>query len=275
MLPRTLLALLVLMATPLLAAPAKEFVREQSSFNVNGSKEVWRLIWRAAPNESNSCGPVDPDMAMTCPCSGAAYAQVGDLILERKHPGAPSERMPLTPLFARSDMVSSERGTVAMLPHWPTHLRDIDSNPLPAAIRGRRAVTIMRLRDYNHDGIAGEFLVQVDTLPCGKHVLVAVGTTRDNAHLHVLTSAEHPERPLALYQWQWDALIHSSHPGKVMDWPCGDHGAQEETTVVLKADGGRLHATRITSTCRDTIAANGGAAHDEHFVKRVLKREIM
>src|SRR5439155_6708725 len=121
--------------------------------------------------------------------SGAAYAQVGDLILERQRRGAPPERMPLTPLFAGSDMLVNEKGPVAMLARWPARLRDIDGDPTPAAIRLRPAVPIMRLRDYNHDGIAGEFLLQVDTLPCGKHVLVAVGITRDSPHLHALTSA--------------------------------------------------------------------------------------
>jgi hypothetical protein len=275
MLPRPLLALMALIATPLLAAPAKEVVREQRSFMVNGSKEVWRLIWRGTPNDNNGCGPAHPDMAMTCPCSGAAYAQVGDLVLERERPGAGRERMPLTPLFVASGLLINEKGPVAMLPRWPAPLRDIGHSPTTAAIRARPAVPIMRLRDYNHDGIAGEFLLQVDTLPCGKHLLVAVGTTRDKTHLHALTSAEHPERPLALYQWQWDALARSPRPGKVIEWSCGDHGMGEETTVVLKTDSGRIHATRITSTCPDTMDANGDWHHDDHFLKKALNREIM
>jgi hypothetical protein len=278
MMTRPLFALLALITTPLLAgpAPAREVLREQRSFTVNGAKEVWRLIWRGTPSDSNNCGPADSVMAMTCPCSGIAYAQVGDLVLERERPGTSPERMPLTPLFAGSDMVFDKRGPVAMLPRWPSQLHDISNSPTPTVIRNRPAVPIMRLRDYNHDGVAGEFLLQIDTLPCGKHVLVAIGTTRDNPHLHALTSAEHPERPLALFQWQWDALARSPRPGEVMDWPCGDHGAEEETTVVLKTDGGRMHATRITSACPDTKGANdGGFHHDEHFLKRTLKREVM
>jgi len=275
MLPRHPLGLLALIAAPLLTASAKEVLREQRSFTVNGVQEVWRLIWHGTPRDSNICGPAKPDMAVTCPCSGAAYAQVGDLVLERGRPGAPPERMHLAPLFVGSDMVSNEKGQVAMLVRWPAPLRDIDHNPTPAAIRARPAVTIMHLRDYNHDGIAGEFLLQVDTLPCGKHVLVAVGTTRDNPHLHALTSADHPERPLTLFQWQWDALARNPRPGKIMDWPCGDHAAEEETTLILRADRGRIHATRITSTCPDTFDANGELHHDEHFRGRALKREVL
>ena len=274
MLVRSFLAL-SLIATPLFAAEHKAIVREQRSFTIEGSREVWRLIWRDTPRDSKYCGPADPDMAMTCPCDGAAYAQVGDLVLERKRSGATPERMPLALLFTGSDMMFNDKGRVAMLQRWPAHLRDIESIPTRASIRRRPAVQIMRLRDYNHDGIAGEFLLQVDTLPCGKHVMVAVGITRDNPHLHVLTSAEHPERRLALFQWQWDALARNARPGKVMDWPCGDHGADEETTVLLRAGRGRIHATRITSTCPDTPDAKGGWHLDALFIKKVLTREVM
>lgn len=272
---RILIALVALIATPLLAAPSHEIVREQRSFTVNGAKEVWRLIWRRAPRESRSCGPSAPDMALTCPCSGVAYAQVGDLVLERRRPGMPPQRMDLAPLFSQSDMTSNDKGAVAMLARWPARLNDMDKNPGRARIRVRPTVPIMHLRDYNHDGIAGEFLLQVDTLPCGKHLMVAVGTTRDDPRLHALTSAEHPERPLALYSWQWKALARNPHPRIVTDWPCGDHGAEEETTLALRADHGRIHASRITSTCPDTMDAKDELHHDDHFRKRELKRETI
>ena len=275
MLFRPLLTLMALIATPLLAAAAREVVREQRSFTVAGSKEVWRLIWCGTPNDNNGCGPADPEMATTCPCSGVAYAQSGDLVLERERPGARPERLPLTPLFAGSGLLVNEKRLVAVLPRWPAPLHDIGNSPTTAAIRARPAVSIMRLRDYNHDGIAGEFLLQVDTLPCGKHLLVAVGTTRDNPHLHAMTSAERPGHPLALFQWQWDALARSRHPGKVVELTCGDHGLEEESTVVLNTESGRIHATRITSSCPDTTDANGEWHHDDHFRKKVVKREIM
>lgn len=271
---RSFLTLLLLTAAPVAAAHDNTVVREQRIFTVERSKEVWRLSWRDTPADSKFCGPADPSMAMTCPCSGAAYAQVGDLILERQRPGKRPDRMSLTPLFAGSDMLFND-GAVAMLARWPARLRDIDRDPTPAAIRRRPAVPIMRLRDYNHDGIAGEFLLQIDTLPCGKHVMVAVGVTRDNPHLHVLTTAEHPERPLRLYEWQWDALARNPRPGKVIDWRCGDHGADQESATVLRTNQGRIHATRVASSCPDTVNANGKWVHDAHFVKKVLSKEVM
>jgi len=105
-------------------------------------------------------------------------------MLERQRRGAPRERMELAPLFAGSDMLFNEKDAVAMLARWPARLSDIGNNPASAAIRARPPEPIMRIRDYNHDGIAGDFLLQIDTQPCGKHVMIAVGITRDNPHLH-------------------------------------------------------------------------------------------
>lgn len=249
MLSRLWIAALLLMAQPFFAAQAREVVREQRSFTIVGVKEVWRLVWRGAPKEAKACGSEDPDGATTCPCMGFAYAQVGDLVLERQRPGGRPERMPLSPLFAESDMQENTKGPAAMLTRWPARLSDIDSSPTAATIHVRPSVRIMRLRDYNHDGIAGEFLLQVDAGPCGHRALVAIGITRDNPHLHALTAAEHPARPLTLSPSQWEALARDPHPGTLIDVPCGDHGGEEQTAIALRADHGRIHATRITNIC--------------------------
>jgi hypothetical protein len=272
---RPLLALLALVAAPLLAAPGKEVVREERRVTIGGVQEVWRLVWRGAPRDDGMCGAQDPEMAITCPCSGVAYAQTGDLVLERQRPGAAPERMALAPLFAGSEMLSTEAGVAAVLPRWPMGDDDVSKEVTPKAIRARPAVAILKLADYDHDGVAGEFLLQIDALPCGKHLMVAVGTTRDQPRLHALTSAEHPERPLALYRWQWEALARSARPGEVADWPCGDHGAEEETTMVLRSERGRIHATRVTGTCPDSTDATGTWRHDDHFVKKVRAREAL
>jgi len=251
MLLRLWITALLMMTPPVFAAQAREVVREQRNFRIAGVKEIWRLVWRGVPKEANGCGSAVADGAMTCPCVGFAYAQVGDLVLERQRPGKRPERMPLSPLFAESDMLENGKGPAAMLTRWPARLNDIDHRPTSAAIHARPLAPIMRLRDYNHDGIAGEFLLQVSAGPCGHRALVAVGITRDNPHLHTLTTAEHPGRPLALSPTQWEALARNPHPGTLIDIPCGDHGAEEEAAIALRADHGRIHATRITSTCPD------------------------
>lgn len=272
---RPLIALLALAAAPPLAGPEKEVVREQRSVTIGGEKQVWQLIWRRAPKDNGSCGVTDPEGALTCPCIGFAYGEEGDLVLERQRPGRPSERMPLTPLFTDVFDGSAPAPPVAMLPRWQTRLEDIRHNPTAATIRARPIVPIMRLRDYNHDGIAGEFLLQVQAGPCGHHGLVAVGVTRADPRLHALTTAEHPERPLVLEHWQWAALARNPRPKPLRDVACGDHGSDEETRIVLRTERGRVHATRITSTCPDRVDAKGEWHHDAHFVRKVLEREVL
>lgn len=246
---RLWIAALLIMAPPLFAAEAREVVREQRNVTIVGVKEIWRLVWRGMPKEAKYCGSEHADSAMTCPCVGFAYAQEGDLVLERQRPGGQPERMPLSPLFAEGDTLGDTNRPTAMLTRWPARLSDIDRRPTSAAIHARPLVPIMRLRDYNHDGIAGEFLLQIGAGPCGHLALVAVGITRDNPHLHALTTAEHPRRPLVLSPSQWEALARNPHPGTLIDIPCGDHGAEEEDAIALRTDHGRIHATRMTSTC--------------------------
>jgi len=51
---RIFISALALIATPLLASPAKEIVREQRHFMINGAQEVWRLIWLEAPHDGKN-----------------------------------------------------------------------------------------------------------------------------------------------------------------------------------------------------------------------------
>src|SRR5689334_10491660 len=69
-------------------------VREEARVKVDGVVERWRLEWRAAPELD--C--FEPE-GVTCPCQGFAYSESGELDLVRSRPGAPVERLALTPLF--------------------------------------------------------------------------------------------------------------------------------------------------------------------------------
>ncbi|WP_294257871.1 hypothetical protein [uncultured Sphingomonas sp.] len=133
---RPLLALLALVAAPLLVASGKEVVREERRVTIGGVQEVWRLVLRGAPRDDAMCGPQDPEMAITCPCSGVAYAQTGDLVLERRPHAAP-ERMALARLFADSEMLSTEKGLAVVLPRWPMGDDDASKEVSPKAIRVR------------------------------------------------------------------------------------------------------------------------------------------
>ena len=80
------------------SALANPLIREEQKIVVNGVPEVWRLQWKSPP-EVADCGPEDPSGAMTCPCSGFAYGESGQMDLIRIRDGGEIDHLELTPLF--------------------------------------------------------------------------------------------------------------------------------------------------------------------------------
>lgn len=224
-------------------------IREDHKVVVDGVEELWRLEW-AGPT-SQVCSPDEPDVWMTCPCSGFAFGESGELVLVRKKPRQEDERFELAPLFTGEYDTPGEEGQV-VLRRWDVDRGDMEAGKSPdfaARVRARPVATVMRFGDYDHDGQATEFLFQIGTLPCEKKMSVAIGVSHRNPRLHVLSTAEHPERPLVLQVWQWESLLQAKGPVRVTDWKCGDHGSDEETELELSADADGIHATTWVYEC--------------------------
>ena len=163
-------------------AAGEPVVREERAVTVSGASEVWQLIWDAPP--ASVCGPEDVSMAITCPCSGLAYGEFGKLSLVRKRDGRDVERMDLRPLFGKFDAPGDEVAGSAYVSRWPMQDGDMDREDkhdprLVDEIKRRPAPEIMKFADYDRNGAATEFLVQVGTLPCGKHQFAAIGLASD------------------------------------------------------------------------------------------------
>ena len=223
-------------------------IREEHKVVVDGVEENWRLEWASPPKPA--CAPDDPAWS-TCPCSGFAFGESGELVLVRKRPGGDEERFALTQLFAGDFDAPGNVGEV-VLRRWDVHETDMDqsdSRDFAERVRARPLATVMRFGDYDHDGKATEFLLQVGTLPCGKQMSVAIGVSRQNPRLHAFRTTEHPERPLVLQAWQWESLLGAKAPIKVTDWKCGDHGSDAETELELYVDTNGIHATISTYEC--------------------------
>jgi hypothetical protein len=108
----------------------------------------------------------------------------------------------------------------------------------------------MNFADYDHDGRATEFLLQVATKPCGKHEKALIGISKSNPHLHAFTTPEKPHVPLMLGAWEWDALLKSDGHVSIIDWNCGDHGSDHEWRAILEAYNGVLHAKLQSFECQ-------------------------
>jgi len=233
-------------------------IREQVTLKIGGIEEVWRLQWTSPPQPA--CD-VDDIGWPTCPCAGFAFGERGNLDLVRLRGGKEIEQLPLTPMF---EPVIWDWGRTAIVPRWPVLDGDDeasipDSEAFAVVAHSRDTVPIMVLRDYDHDGHATEFALQVDSVACGKRMEVVIGVSSRNPRLHVFGTAEHPERPLVMRRDHWLALADASASITRVDWPCGDHGSDTETELELSAAAGDIHATKRFYECEGEEYGRRGA----------------
>jgi hypothetical protein len=247
------------------AAELADLVREQRTVLVNGVYETWKLEWETLP--APACGPDDVAVALACPCSGFAYGEAGRLSLVRLRPGATRELLDLTG-FYRHGLVPVP-DNLAVLQRWlpvPATAHDEDDDwhhasdlDFVSRVHARGAAQVMRIGDFNHDGQASEFLLQVGAQGCGRHLMVLVGVSKYNTHLHVFSSAEAPDVPLELDAPTWEAVRTSAKPIRALESRCDGQAGQVETQVRVEARHGIFHVQRATHPCPGA-AAGGGAA---------------
>jgi hypothetical protein len=231
----------------------RQLVREQRAVIVNGVRETWQLVWDGEP--STVCGPDEVYMAITCPCAGFAYAEYGKLSLVRKRGDQEVERMDLRPLFGKSDYPAIDKVEgAAYLVRWPLESGDFEREnrrdpKLVAEIKRRSAPIIIQFADYDRDGQATEFLIQVGTLPCGKLQFAAVGVSAKEPHLHALTSLAMPDTPLIMSLGAWQALLKGPGAHTIKIWACDDHGSDVRTELEVSAGDGQIHVKEREFSC--------------------------
>ena len=233
--------------------------REERHIQIGGLEELWRLEWRTPPVPACQAG--NP-LWFTCPCIGFAFGEAGDLDLVRLQSGLEVDRLPLSPLFG-TDL--PETAHKAVLRRWDVHEKDHEdpeANDLAARVRKRPLSAVMKLADYDHDGLAAEFVLQVGNAPCGKRIGVLVGVSRRDDRMHVFRSAGRPDEPLHLRLDHWEALRGARGRIKRVDWACADHGSDSETEVELRADDGVIEVTTREFACDE--AGHRGRLLAEH-----------
>lgn len=241
--------ILIVILTPLVAATSQKeseyptpLIREQREILVNGATETWQLQWISPPTPY--CEP--NDTSLTCPCTGFAYGEAGDLILVRFRNGSEIDRLHLTPVFTEEHQ--------AVLQRWPannkTDFKLAQREDFTTLVRQRQIVEVMHFRDYDHDGGETELYLQTEAAPCGKSAGVVIGISKSDPRLHVFGTASNPGKPLFLFKWEWDALLNAaSGTTKVADWRCGDHGADTQTELELHWSAKGISGLRREYTC--------------------------
>lgn len=249
------------------AGNPRPVVREEVNIVIDGIQEQWRLEWAEAPVPA--CGLENEDW-MTCPCTGFAYGERGRLNLVRKRPGLAEEHFPLTPLFqSSSDLpIPNADHAEAVLMKWEPQPQDLDNSEQPgffSEVKARPPVRIMRFGDYDHDGRSSEFVLQIDTLPCGKKMSVVVGVSKNNNHLHAFSPVSRPEVPLILQSRHWEMLRTAQGIIDVVQWPCGDHGYDGWEIFTLQADKGSIQATKKRYDCNGQTGQKGRLREETAF----------
>lgn len=259
------LALCLLLAEP--AAGDGPVTRDERAVKVEGAEETWRLDWLAAPDLV--CQPSDTSWS-ECPCAGFAFGEAGELDLVRLRDSHEVDRLHLT-RFSNADVPPGAQGRVA-LQRWP--VREIDAEAYERAnangrrdfrkrVLERKPVRILKLADFNHDGWATEFVLQIRNKPCGVRPSVLVGVSPGRPVLHAFGSADHPDRPLVLEAEAWRRLRDTEGPGRFVERPCGDHGSQQQLEIALRTDAQGIHAARETFACGPSGAKQGDAISRE------------
>ena len=203
---------------------------------IDGVAEAWRLEWRRPPIP-NCMG----EEWYTCPCNGEEFGEKGDLDLVRQRPGEPEDRLGLNALFDDRD---------AVLPRWAPTERERKTLKVPsqADLQTRPLVSLLKFGDYDHDGRATEFLLQVESTPCGHQASVVVGVDRKNPKLHVFSSVEALKDFLTLRPSEWEK-VKTKLPQDFVETSCGDHGSDEEDSVTISIDAAGLHAEPHQKAC--------------------------
>jgi hypothetical protein len=244
-------------------------VRETRFVMIGSVREKWQLVWRNPPQPVCSPDPEDsvPDW-MTCPCQGFAFGEYGQLDLIRVRPGTSDERFSLTPLYGETPAPDEPAAVLSRWPALPDDYKLSEAHPdeFGAAVRARNPTTIMHIADYDHDGRATEFPLQIEAFPCGHRATVLVGVSRRLPRLHAFGTVLHPNKPLILRDpSQWDALLHSQGNVSLLQKSCGDHGSDEEVELELHIDAQGIHARRLVYSCSPDLNSRGPLRSREEF----------
>jgi hypothetical protein len=252
----TLLAIVALAQTAVAQrAVSRRTVRETQT--VEG--ESWRLEWQTPPHPA--CAD---SAAFTCACDGLRYGEGGDLALVRVRPGQPDDQLVLTRYF--QDLLGTEAIVARTQPADGDE--QLSEAARASAIGSRPVMTVMHFGDYDHDGHATEFVLQIHAGACGERESVLVGIDARNRYLHVFGTAQDPLNPLVLrHPSDWEGLLHSERATNV-EIACGDHGSDREEVTEIRA-------TPEGFVVRDRVYACSQIGRRGRLLSTTIRRRVL
>ena len=87
---------------------AADIIRQTKTVQVGKISETWQLVWHGQPQAL--CPVSEAEEAITCPCTGFAYGEQGDLSLVRQRNKRVVESLPLNAMFRYGDVEKGKAG---------------------------------------------------------------------------------------------------------------------------------------------------------------------
>lgn len=205
-------------------APSDTTVLDEATVTIDGHAEQWRV--RAARAVHRECmGAIDEE-GCGCWSHRGAWASEEDesFVLERARGGAIIERVPLQ--------------THRMGGYFA------DDRSLRGASLARLAhASLLDVADYDHDGVAAEFVLAGDSIACGRERATLYAVGRDG-HLRAVTPRN--DGPLTE-----DALeaVRASAAGVTVTWECGAHLADTRELLRWSSGASGLEMSVVRTRC--------------------------
>ena len=123
--------------------------------------------------------------------------------------------------------------------------------------------TILSVGDYDHDGRAVEFVLDLGPFICGNSLSGVVGLSRDRPRLHLLEWASPARaRMILLGAGDWDE-VRAEPSGDMVIWRCGNHGYDgEERLRWAPFRGGLRREVYVVPMTEDCAPIDGGAPEE-------------
>lgn len=223
-------------------------MREEIGVQIGGACERWRIVWTETP--APYCDANTPEW-MSCPCWGFSFGEQGKADLITLREDVETSRLSLTSLFREEGPPGA--GGAVTLPRWPVTQADHEDDDqvldVPA-VHARAAAPVMQLADYDHDGHATEFMLQVGAGPCGHQASIVVGVDARDPKPHAFGTSDNPRAPLVLERPDhWRKIALATGPIELVQIACGDHGSDQERVIEARFDETGLHARETTYAC--------------------------
>gem|GEM_PF-1143181 len=237
---------------PRRAVPANG-VRDSALVSLgNGVTETWRLAWTSPPTPYCSSYDEVTDPAAWCR-KGLLFSDRGSAELRRERDGAVVDRFSLDPIYAGDDVYGPGRPA---FPRWSLTSAEVGAllsappgTDFRARFEGRPLARILTLADFNGDGIAAEFVVQIGASPFGGGRAAALVGLRSDRRLGVFGGPLTGSSPVVLTSPDQWLAVRGGRDARLVQRGCGDHGRDEEEALVLRWEEGELIAVAQTVSC--------------------------